>query len=385
MPKLRLHKATGQGYVELNGRRIYLGKLDLPETRMRYHTLVAEWEANGRSLPAPADEITIVELLDRFWIYAQGHYRKPDGTPSGELTNYRTVLSMLKELYGHTRSVDFGPRALKAVRNEMIKKGHVRHTVNKNVGRVRSIFRWAVSEELVPPSVLQALCAVAGLEYGRSEAAESERVTPVPETHIEKIRGHVSRQVWAMVQLQLCCGARPGDVVSMRPVDIDTTDSVWLYRPQTHKMSYRGHDRTVYLGPRAQQIVREFLDRPLPCFLFSPREAEADRLAALHEKRKTPLSCGNRPGSNRKRAPRRSKGERYTVNSYRRAIQRACKRVGIPSWHPHQLRHNAGTRIRKEFDIETARVVLGLRSLPVAEVYAEINSAKARDAIEQVG
>ena len=49
-PSFRHHKATGQGFVELNGRRIYLGRFDRPETRQRYHQLVAEWIANGRQL-----------------------------------------------------------------------------------------------------------------------------------------------------------------------------------------------------------------------------------------------------------------------------------------------------------------------------------------------
>lgn len=53
-PSLRLHKATGQGYVELNGRRIYLGKYELPETEERYHATISEWLANGRKLPVEA-------------------------------------------------------------------------------------------------------------------------------------------------------------------------------------------------------------------------------------------------------------------------------------------------------------------------------------------
>jgi hypothetical protein len=35
-PSFRLHKASGQGYVELNGRRIYLGRFDRSDTKQRY-------------------------------------------------------------------------------------------------------------------------------------------------------------------------------------------------------------------------------------------------------------------------------------------------------------------------------------------------------------
>ncbi len=42
IPKLRLHKATKQGFVEIQGRRLYLGRHDLPETHERYARLIQE-------------------------------------------------------------------------------------------------------------------------------------------------------------------------------------------------------------------------------------------------------------------------------------------------------------------------------------------------------
>jgi len=66
-PSFRHHKASRQGYVELDGRRIYLGRSDLPPTREKYHRLIAEWIANGRQLPVGPDEITVGELILRFW------------------------------------------------------------------------------------------------------------------------------------------------------------------------------------------------------------------------------------------------------------------------------------------------------------------------------
>ncbi len=384
-PKYRLHKASGQGYVELDGRNIYLGKYELPETRTAYHAKIAEWEANGRTLPVPPEEITVVELLARFWEHAKGYYRRPDGANTGELGNYRTVVKILRELYGPTKAMDFGPRALKTVRQRLIDRGNTRKTINKQTGRIRNIFRWAVAEESVEPSVHQKLVAVTNLKFGRTEARETPEVPPVPEPHIEAVRPHLSRQVWAMIQLQELTGARPGDLVIMRPVDIDTGGTVWEYRPQTHKTSYRGHKRIVFLGPKAQEVVRQFLDRPITAFMFSPREAEAERRAALHAERKTPLPCGNRPGTNKKRKPKRKPGERYTTDTYRRAIQRACEKAGISKWHPHQLRHNAGARVRREAGIEAAQVVLGLKSIRVTEVYAKVARDKAARVLERIG
>ncbi|MEN6384480.1 MAG: tyrosine-type recombinase/integrase [Phycisphaerales bacterium] len=54
-------------------------------------------------------------------------------------------------------------------------------------------------------------------------------------------------------------------------------------------------------------------------------------------------------------------------------------------WHPHQLRHNAATFLRKEFGIDTARIILGHRSAVITEVYAELDQQKAMDAVIKVG
>ncbi len=70
-PKFRLHKPTRQGFVELDGRRIYLGRFDLPETKQRYHRTLAEWIANGRRMPVAPEETTVIELYDAFMEHAK--------------------------------------------------------------------------------------------------------------------------------------------------------------------------------------------------------------------------------------------------------------------------------------------------------------------------
>jgi len=168
-PKLRLHKPTGQALVEIDGQRIYLGRFGQPETTERYHRLIAEWLACGRRLPVPADDITIVELIDRFYVHAKQYYRKPDGTPTSELGNLRLALQPLKDLYGNTRAAEFGPRGFKTVRERMVQAGGARRYINRHMSRVKRLFRWGVAEELVPPGVYEALKAVPGLKRGRTE------------------------------------------------------------------------------------------------------------------------------------------------------------------------------------------------------------------------
>lgn len=384
VPKFRRH-ATGQAFVQLNGRRIYLGRFDRPESREKYHRLIAEWLSNGRCLPHDDDDLTIIELVEQYWQHLLGYYVRPDGSRTSEPGAIRLALRPVRELYGRTPAADFGPRALRAVRHAMIEAGWRRKSINTQISRVKRMFRWAAEHELLPGSVWHALSAVGGLRRGRSAAKESEPVRPVSAAHIEGIRIAVSAQVWAMIEVQRLSGMRAGEVTIMRPADIDRTGDVWLYRPSDHKTAHHGHERVVCLGPKAQNVLKPFLFRAADAYCFSPAEAEADRRRRIHAERRTPLSCGNRPGTNRRKRPRKQPGERYTTQSYGRAIAEGCRKSGVPHWTSHQLRHTAATDLRRAFGLDAARVVLGHRSPAVTDIYAEIDLAKAVDAMLKMG
>jgi hypothetical protein len=65
-----------------------------------------------------------------------------------------------------------------------------------------------------------------------------------------------------MVQFQMITGIRPGNVCSIRPMDILNRDEkIWLFQPELHKTGYRGIQLAIPLGPRSQKILLPFLDR----------------------------------------------------------------------------------------------------------------------------
>ena len=115
-------------------------------------------------------------------------------------------------------------------------------------------------------------------------------------------------------------------------IDIETTGKLWIYRPMKHKTEHHGHAREIFLGPKAQALLMPALKPDLSAFIFDPRDAEQDRRREQHANRQTPLNCGNRPGRGLKRKPIRRPGARYTVESYRRAINRACDKAD-PKMH----------------------------------------------------
>lgn len=368
--------------VTLSGRDYYLGPWRTQVSRDEYDRVVREWLANGRRAPVAEGEregVYVAELVAAFWRHAQEYYRK-DGKPTNELSHFKTVAKVLNRMYGRTPVVEFGPLALKACRQGFIDNGQARRTVNQNTGRVKRIFRWGVENELVPGSVFHGLQAVGGLLRGRCSAPEGRRVEPVPEDVVEATLAHVSAAVGAMIRLQLLTGMRPGEVVAMRGCEVDRSKRPWTYQPRTHKTAHLEHERVVYLGPQAQAVLSPFLGDGREGYLFSAAEAEEARNAA--RTLGGPTARGSR---GRKGDRRRPWGERYGVDSYRRAIQRACVKADVASWHPHQLRHTAATKLRRVYGIEVTRVILGHRSAAVTEIYAETDRAKACEVMAQVG
>jgi integrase len=392
VPSYRLHKPTGQAVVRIDGRDHYLGVHGTDASHEAYRRTTAEWLTHAASQPAPrpgrpdAPNLSVNELILAFWTrYAEQHYRLADGTPTGELGNYSDSLRPFRHLYGTTSAADFGPLALKAVRQTMIDAGLARSTINQRVGRIVRLFKWAVENELVPPAVHQALNAVQGLQRGRSGAREPEPVRPASESDVEAIRPFVARQVWTMVQLQRLTGMRPGEVCRMRTCDLDTSGAIWVYSPAGHKTAHHGFKRGVYLGPRAQEVLRPWVEANTTTYLFSPRQAVEERLAERRRLREAEYGGARAGRKGRARAPGRAPGERYRTQTYHHAVQYGCKRAGIPAWHPHQLRHNAGTWLRREFGVEVARVILGHGRLETTEIYAEADRDKAVAIMERVG
>jgi len=434
IPTYRKHRQSGQAVVTLtdslgNRKDVLLGKHNSPESRLEYTRVIAEWEASGRQLPTTggtAADLTVNELLLRYVQHAEAYYRRPDGTPTSEVDNIKQALRWVKRMYGHQRAVDFDSLALEAVRKQMIEDGRCRNLVNKDTSRIKRLFKWAASQKLTPLSTWQQLLTVEGLRAGRSTARDTPPVKPVPEAWVNATLPFVAPQVRAMIELQLFSGARPGEVCAMRTCDLDTSGRVWICRPGSHKTTHLGKRREIYLGPKAQEVLKPWVRLDTQAYLFQPTEAEDRRRGELRKHRRTPLwpSHVKAQARKRKRSPRRVPGDRYNVKAYHHAIQRACDRAfPLPEqlqpklatsgkcesakawqarltdaekadvaawrkahrWHPHQLRHNAGTILRKQYGIELARIILGHSTAFTTEIYAEADRQQAIEVIAKIG
>lgn len=412
-------------YVRLDGKRYYLGVYGSPESRLRYQRLLTEYQEKGTiNGPEVPDTITVAELADQYTWFARRYYQR-DGQVTAEPANIALALRWLIALYGKTPARQFGPKALRAVRDQLVAKHCTRTYINRHMERIKRMFKWAVAEELVPSSVHHGLQALPGLRFGHTEAPESNPVEPVPEHLIEPVKKLVNRQVAAMINLQLLTGARPGEILRMRPCDIDRQGAVWMYTPAHHKTEAYSRRRVIPLGPKAQKVLGAFLaNRAAEAYMFSPQEAEAERYAELHAKRKTPENQGNQAGERPADRPPRKLGACYKRTSYARAIARACamvfplpaelktsmlpdgkpmamrdylriaapeKRAAIEQWykihhwHPHQLRHNFATSVRHRHGLEIAQILLGHATADVTQIYAERDLKRAIEIAGQEG
>jgi hypothetical protein len=146
VPSYRLHKPTGQAVVRLDGRDHYLVKHQTEASQEAYRRLIAEWLKAGTHPPgrpsgvAQSIGLSIGEMILAFWTHAEKYYRRADGSPTGELANFRYALRPLRRLYAHTPARDFGPRALKVVRQEMIEAGLCRNVINQRIGKIVRVF-----------------------------------------------------------------------------------------------------------------------------------------------------------------------------------------------------------------------------------------------------
>ena len=391
LPQMRLHKRSGTARVRIGRLEIQLGRWGSAEARKRYLEVIQDLIRQddlgaGRGLrPAPArgephdeqpasrddssgtddavspvascdpeallrDGYSIAEICVAYLRWAEKNYLRSDGKPSSTIGNCTMGVRALRPYFG-LAAADFGPRLLRKLRDDLVgqpsrRKGadgkrlpKPRKTINRTIGNVCRIFKWAVSMELVPPEVHQALMTVESLRKGRTTAPELPKVRAVSDEIIEQTLAHLPHVVADMVRIQRLLGCRPSEVCNLRPTDVDQTRDVWTYEPERHKNAWRDDERRISIGPKAQAILQKYLKRPSARPFFVPAESESERNASRRLKRESPMTPSQRA---RRQKPKRrlDPNKPYTDDTYRRAIERACEKAGVPKWNPNQLRHS---------------------------------------------
>jgi integrase len=390
IPTYRLHKASGQAFVELDGRRFYLGKHGSKASRDEYGRRITEYVANGRQLPPTLKKTgtTCQELAVRFLEWAQEHFMSQPRS----FNHMKMAMGFLVKHYGRESADNFAPMSLVFIQKQLVEHGYARLMVNRYVSIIKQAFKHGAKFGWASPQTSYALQVVDNLKKGRTKAHEYQDIKPVDSDDIEKTLAVLSKRVADMARIQRLCVMRPQDVCNLRACDIDRTGDVWLYRPYTHKTAHLGNVLTKYIGAAAQKILTPYLiekaDTP-EAFLFSPSDTMQDIAIERRKNRKTLNKKGevqpsqkNRP---RKENPKNAPGEQYNPESYSRAIARACKRAGVTPWSVNQLRHLAATEVRQKYGLEVAQIMCGHKHARTTEIYAEIDHEKGIQVAREIG
>jgi integrase len=309
--------------------------------------------------------------------------------PAVEIDKLKRALKPVRELFGDTPAAAFGPIRYKAVRQSMVDSGLCVSTINQRLGAIKRMIAWAVENEMIPGDALHKLKAVAPLKAGR-DAKAPKKVLPVPDADIDAVLPYLTATVRTMVQLQRLTGMRPGEVCRLTTGQVDRTVDPWIYRPTKHKTAGRGEDRSIPLGPKAQELLTPWLradpDKPL----FSPYESR--RYFDAHRPLTGKSTEARREVWRRysrkyydKRRTKPHEREMYSTGSYGNCVVAACIRAGVAPFRCNRIRHTYGTNVRREHGLEAAQVLLGHTHAKTSEIYAERDLALAARIAHEIG
>lgn len=328
--------------------------------------------------PGPSVASVLLPYLE----FAEGYY-----TAGSEFKTIKDAVKVVQALYGLTPAAGFGPLALEACREAMVRKGWSRQYANRQTNRIVRVFKWAASKQLVPTDIYAALKTLAPLRAGKTAARESEARTPADPAAVAATLPHLQPHARALVELLRVTGMRPAEACGMTFGQVDRTAAVWLYAPRHHKTAHKGKGRVVALGETAKAVIVAHLGGKVPGpdeFLFSPARQREQIDAAKRARRKSKVQPSQ--VSRKKAKPARAPGERFTPEALCHAVRRACKKAKVAPWSPYQLRHLVGAELREKFSLEHVRAALGHSHASMSAHYAKGADLKlAAEVAERAG
>ncbi|WP_432799915.1 tyrosine-type recombinase/integrase [Poriferisphaera sp. WC338] len=347
----------------------------------------------------PHSGMTVEEILEHYerWLIKQGAVTKV-GTEHPRITNFKRVKKYMASYQGW-QAARFGPDQLLQIQQAInedtytvpkwvetengrekmqIEKHYSRRTVNDVVNMIGKMWRWAAGREFVKYSATIALEEVKSIRYAQGNANEKVNRATVTWEELQLVMNSVTSVVADMMALQWHTGMRPGEVCKMRPVDIKQDDeNCWLYIPGSdaspvgdHKTAWHKRVRVIPLAGAAQHIVARRMEGKNPKdYLFSPVDAVEEMKKRRYLERTTPMSCGNREGTNVKEHPMLKPGKCYDSHALNVAIKRGCKLAGVDRFTPYDLRRTAATNTRSKLGKTAAQVLLGHVDVGTTDIY----------------
>ena len=328
-PRIVLHKASGLARCRVQGKDHYLGRYGSPEAAAAYARLLDDLAAGQLPRAGKAGPLTVAQLVASWQARVLPSYHPKGGEPYA----IRRAVQPLLELFATLPARDLDAPRLEQVRQQMIKLGWCASHINRQVLRLRGLWRWAELQGHVPHGSWAHLRALPSLGRNNHAVRHTRAVQPCTWETVKAVLPYCPPMPKVMLLLQWWSGLRCGEICRMRAAEIDRSGPVWYYRPIEHKNTWRGQIRVAALGKKCQALLYKLL--PL-----------AEEYVFV----------------SRQRRP-------YLTVSYARAILIASRRAGV-SLHPYQCRHAFKQRVTRLLGLDAARAALGQASLGSTNGYA---------------
>ena len=333
----------------------------------------------------PSPRINVGELLDYYHSWANKTLPPLEGKRQQDVIVRTERVKNFMEEYLQWPVENFGPdelrKVVEAMKDYRYTRGkkelqYTRRGINDNLKQILTIWRWGVGREFVKHSHAIRLEEIKPLRLG--QGIENQKRPKITQREFDKVVDQVNSVVADMLRLMWYTAMRPGEVCKMRPFDILRDDpQCWLYVPGRdkspvgdHKTTRFGRMRVITLTAEAQKILEgRITNFKSKAYVFKPIDAIEEMYDIRAQNRVTPMSCGNKPGTNRKEHPMIKPGECYTANALRIACQRGCKRAGVEPFKPYDLRRSVATATRARLGKEAAKVLLGHTKTDTTDIY----------------
>ena len=357
-PAVLPHRPSGRDRVRIDGEDFWLGPSGSEEAKREYERIVFSHR------PRDAAAGPTVRQVVLFW-----EENESSRLADKERKQYRRVLQVLLAVCGALPAADFDSAQLEAVRDAMTSASWLAEkdrayfakwnreprmcaaVANRQVVRIRTVWRFLERKKQVPKGSWGELRLLRGLDVCDRRVRHRPKVRAATWEDVlavcARIRSRVTR---AMLQVQWWTGMRSGELREMRVEQIDRSRAVWLYRPASHKNSWRNQERVVAIGPQAQAILAPLLSVATGYVFVTAR------------------------------------GTKYNTSRYSAAVRLAADKCGRGWFTPYSCRHGARLRITKECGLDAARSILGHASASTTLRYGQgFDLGAAIDAAAKLG
>jgi len=343
IPEVRRQKGRNSGYVRAEGKKIYLAGrytedgIDA-ELKASYKQFKKEFLARENT---PAGSNTIAEVLKAYathLIEKSSNVKGSQDRIEKAAEEASAKIRLLAE--GFSPYMGDHPSSITVLTFNTIREGWANDrdltttTLTRYFSFVRCFIKYGVSRGLMPldcKTAVDCLASITTSEYPNLKEPEIRDAVCIED--VKATLPHLNPMLNVMVQILMATGMRPGELCNMQWTAIDTSEELWKYNPEFHKMDHKGKTRVIYLRQDVQTLLSRWQSmRPTPNsdFIFTTKESWI--LGRSKNFPKTPVetwiaSSGKYPAT----------GLRTRV--FRENVKRGSAAAKIDHWVPYQCRH----------------------------------------------